>query len=354
MLRSELKKVTEAMYSVKSFRDTINLLLLGYHGVSKTQFVDELGLVLGLPVVTVIGSQIEPTDLTGLPSLVDGRAVYARPSTLLDEPQILFLDEINSAPPDVRFSMFSLLCSHKVGQHKLCPGSIVIAAGNPENSVYDVAEISNEAFWDRLCIIEFSPDYEGFVSYLKAGEAPMWALTNLSPSTFRYSELPPIQIPVQKPSFRSYEISVRLMEHLLSAGISSSAVEELVSGYCGREVAINLMTAYETANREPVIDPYEKFESQVKNLWNLTEEERKELDQTYLSLDPEWSSKLEMSLDITEDYLRKITSTDIYPACPNLVARLVWTKLPVAVSWEEHRDFFLKLGDDGLPNVIEI
>ena len=63
----------------------------------------------------------------------DGTAVWCPPSFLpkkSDKPGILFLDEINAAPPLVQAALYQLILDRRVGEYELPEGWRIIAAGN--------------------------------------------------------------------------------------------------------------------------------------------------------------------------------------------------------------------------------
>lgn len=75
-------------------------------------------------------SQMEPTDLRGIPIERDGRTYWCRPSTF---PQpgtagIMFLDEITSAPPSIQAAAYELVLTPD--HFDIPPEWMIIAAGN--------------------------------------------------------------------------------------------------------------------------------------------------------------------------------------------------------------------------------
>lgn len=103
----------------------------GQPGIGKTDLVREFGRQVGLEVVSLLGSQLAPEDLIGVPMVKDNKTRFFPPDIIArDQPYILFLDEFNGAPLEVRRSMYSLVLERRVGTYTMPEGSIVIAAGN--------------------------------------------------------------------------------------------------------------------------------------------------------------------------------------------------------------------------------
>jgi hypothetical protein len=107
------------------------VFLWGQPGIGKSSLVRAFAASLGLDCVTLIGTQLAPEDLIGVPELRAGRSRFAPPETIArDEPYCLFLDELNSASPEVQKAFYSLILDRRIGSYELPPGSIVIGAGN--------------------------------------------------------------------------------------------------------------------------------------------------------------------------------------------------------------------------------
>jgi len=111
------------------------VMLWGPPGVGKSQMVAQVAEKNNIPVIDIRLSQMEPSDLRGIP-FKDGNSVeWAVPSMLPDAerhgPQgILFLDEITSAPPSVSAAAYQLILDRKLGNYEVPPGWAIFAAGN--------------------------------------------------------------------------------------------------------------------------------------------------------------------------------------------------------------------------------
>lgn len=78
-------------------------------------------------------SQLEPSDLRGLPHVEDDRTRWIPPSWLPQNPKskgILFFDELNLAPPSIQAACYQLILDRRLGDYKLPDGWIIISAGN--------------------------------------------------------------------------------------------------------------------------------------------------------------------------------------------------------------------------------
>jgi len=89
----------------------------------------------GVPVIDIRLSQMEPSDLRGIPFRVEDRVEWAPPAVLPDRRRhgprgILFLDEITSAPPAVSAAAYQLILDRRLGEYKVPEGWAIFAAGN--------------------------------------------------------------------------------------------------------------------------------------------------------------------------------------------------------------------------------
>ncbi|GAA1077364.1 ATP-binding protein [Nocardiopsis composta] len=107
------------------------VFLWGAPGIGKSSLVRQFAESLGLECVSLLGTQLAPEDLIGVPQIRDGRSVFCPPEAIArDEPYCLFLDELNAASPDVQKAFYSLILDRRIGGYELPAGSIVIGAGN--------------------------------------------------------------------------------------------------------------------------------------------------------------------------------------------------------------------------------
>ena len=89
-------------------------------------------------------SQYDPSDIKGLPFLKGNKTVWALPSLLPTCGHgIIFLDELNLAPPSVQSSAYSLILDRRVGEYVVPDGFSIICAGNESSESISVFELSN-------------------------------------------------------------------------------------------------------------------------------------------------------------------------------------------------------------------
>lgn len=107
------------------------VFIWGPPGIGKSALVQAFAESVGLPCVSLLGSQLAPEDIIGVPQIVDGRSRFCPPTIIArDEPYCLFLDELNACSHEVQKAFYSLILDRRVGEFRLPEGTIVIGAGN--------------------------------------------------------------------------------------------------------------------------------------------------------------------------------------------------------------------------------
>jgi len=111
------------------------VMLWGPPGVGKSQMVAQVAEKNNVPMIDIRLSQMEPSDLRGIPFRIDDSVEWAVPSMLPDTKRhgpsgILFLDEITSAPPSVSAAAYQLILDRRLGNYEVPDGWAIFAAGN--------------------------------------------------------------------------------------------------------------------------------------------------------------------------------------------------------------------------------
>lgn len=111
------------------------VMLWGAPGVGKSQLVAQVGQRHQVPVIDIRLSQMEPSDLRGIPFREGHFVEWAIPAMLPNEQRhgtqgILFLDEITSAVPSVSAAAYQLILDRRLGEYSVPEGWAIFAAGN--------------------------------------------------------------------------------------------------------------------------------------------------------------------------------------------------------------------------------
>lgn len=157
----QAKELVQCMAREQSF------LLLSPPGIGKSEMVYEAAREAGLPCRSLLGTQIAPEDVSGIPRIVGERSVFCPPRILLPEnpePFCLFLDELPACAPDVQKAFYSLLLERRLGEHALPSGTWVVAAGNRLQDRALVRAMSS-ALINRVVILQVRCDVDEWLAW---------------------------------------------------------------------------------------------------------------------------------------------------------------------------------------------
>jgi hypothetical protein len=152
--------LNQAKSLLRTLASRESILLLSPPGVGKSDIVQEAAMEEGLEVRSLLGTQIAPEDVSGIPKIVNERSVFCPPRVLLPEspqPFCLFLDEFPAAAQDVQKALYALLLERRLGEHRLPQGTWVVAAGNRQQDRSLVRSLSS-ALLNRTFVMQVRVD----------------------------------------------------------------------------------------------------------------------------------------------------------------------------------------------------
>lgn len=107
------------------------VFIWGAPGIGKSALVEKFAADVGLPCVSLLGSQLAPEDIIGIPQIKGETSEFLPPKMIArKEPYVLFLDELNACTQEVQKAFYSLIYEKRIGEYHLPEGSIIIGAGN--------------------------------------------------------------------------------------------------------------------------------------------------------------------------------------------------------------------------------
>ena len=146
---------------------THNIMLVGRHGIGKSEILTDYYQQRGMRVVPLfLGQMADPGDLIGLPVLNAEASASPAPSRsftfvppywwpLDDEPIVLFLDELNRARPEILQTVMDLALNRRLAGRRLPQGSRIISAVN-EGEEYQLTML-DPALVSRFNVYQFCP-----------------------------------------------------------------------------------------------------------------------------------------------------------------------------------------------------
>jgi len=181
-------------------------------GIGKSSIVESFADSLGLPCVSLLGSQLAPEDIIGVPQITGGKSVFCPPRMIArDEPYCLFLDELNACSQEVQKAFYSLIHDRRIGEYFLPQGSIIIGAGNRAQDNAIVKPMSS-ALINRMFHVELTASHREWLE---------WAGQNgIHPHIIEYIGLRPDHLWKQPPKTEE-PFSTPRSWHILSDALNS-------------------------------------------------------------------------------------------------------------------------------------
>ena len=165
-----------------------NLMLVGTHGIGKSEILTDYFSGKGMKVVPLfLGQMSDPGDLIGIPNRNDttGKTEFMPPYwfPLDGKPVVLFLDELNRARPEVLQTIMDLALNRTLAGRRLPDGSRIISAVNAGDQ-YQLTDL-DPALVSRFNVVTFRPTAQEWLLWAeKVGvdarvrdfirENPMW------------------------------------------------------------------------------------------------------------------------------------------------------------------------------------
>ena len=132
------------------------VFIWGAPGIGKSSLVEQFAQAVGMECVSLLGSQLAPEDIIGVPQIIDGCSRFFPPKMIVrDAPYILFLDELNGCSQEIQKAFYSLINDRRAGEYNLPKGSIVIGAGNRAQDAAIVKPVSS-ALINRMVHVELT------------------------------------------------------------------------------------------------------------------------------------------------------------------------------------------------------
>ena len=250
---------------LKAFKVKRPLFLWGPPGIGKSDLVQQIGADTDREVIDVRLALWEPTDIKGIPYFDSnaGTMTWAPPAELPTDPDskaILFLDELNSAPPAVQAAAYQLILNRKVGTYVLPKGVDIVAAGNRDGDkgvtyrmpaplanrfVHLEMKVDFDDWQDWATLHGINPEVVGYIGYAKQD------LYDYDPKSPSKSFATP----------RSWSFVSDLVS---DTEIDTESLTNLVSGAIGDGLAVKFMAHRKIASKLP--KPDDILDGKVKDL----------------------------------------------------------------------------------------
>ena len=228
------------------------VFMWGPPGIGKSDIVKQIGDELGRDVIDVRLSLWEPTDIKGIPYYNSqlNTMTWAPPAELpTDEHSnaVLFLDELNSAPPATQAAAYQLILNRRVGTYKLPKGVSIVAAGNRESDK-GVTYRMPAPLANRFVHIELRTDFEDYFNWATANKIHEQVVGYLSYAKQDLNDFDP-KSPCR--AFATPRSWTFVSELLQDDDLDEGTITDLVSGAIGEGLAIKFIAHRKVAKQMP-------------------------------------------------------------------------------------------------------
>ncbi len=196
------------------------VMLWGPPGVGKSQIVVQVAESHQVPVIDIRLSQMEPSDLRGIPFRDGEQVEWAVPSMLPNSKShgpkgILFLDEITSAPPSVSAAAYQLILDRRLGNYRVPEGWAIVAAGNRQGD-RGVTYAMPAPLANRFSHFEVEVNLDDWVAwaYQEGIDERVIAFLRFRPELL--FDFDPAHNPMAFPSPRSWEFTHRALQKFIN------------------------------------------------------------------------------------------------------------------------------------------
>lgn len=254
---------------LKAFDAKRPVFLWGPPGIGKSEVVAEITQELGGIVYDLRMAQMEPTDIRGIPFFNKdlGKMDWAPPVDLPDEETasqypivVLFLDEMNSAPPAVQAAGYQLILNRRVGKYKLPDNVVIVAAGN-RDSDKGVTYRMPMPLANRFIHLEMRPDFASWQTWAVNKGVHSDVVGYLS---FAKQDMYDFNAKSSSRAFATPRSWVFVSDLLKDDNVDADTLFNLVSGAVGEGLAVKFAAHRKVAGKLP--EPSDILSGKVKDL----------------------------------------------------------------------------------------
>lgn len=241
---------------LKAFKVKRPVFLWGPPGIGKSEVVSEITEEMGGLMIDLRMAQMEPTDIRGIPYFNKelNKMDWAEPVDLPDEELasqypiiVLFLDEMNSAPPAVQAAGYQLVLNRRVGKYKLPNNVVIVAAGN-RDSDKGVTYRMPMPLANRFIHLEMRPDFNAWQNWAVNKSIHKDVVGYLS---FAKQDMYDFNAKSSSRAFATPRSWVFVSQLLDDDDTDTDTLHNLIAGAIGEGLAIKFMAHRKVAARMP-------------------------------------------------------------------------------------------------------
>ena len=263
------------------------LFLWGGPGIAKSSLVKQIAKAMNFVVIDIRLTQMEPTDLRGIPVPTDGangevvvqwaipemlprRAEGETTAKIVDkvtghvyDGAILLLDELPNAAPSVQAGSYQLVLDGQLGEYIVPDNVVVLAAGNRETDKGSTFKMPTPLM-NRFTHIEVRPDFEDWQNYALQVEFDKDVIGYLTAFKHELYDFDPQSASKGFATPRSWEAVSDIKRG--NPNLPEMVMLGLLSGTVGDGIAVKFMEYTKNAAQLPASDDI--LDGKIKKLSN--------------------------------------------------------------------------------------
>jgi hypothetical protein len=249
------------------------VFIWGPPGIGKSDTVAQVASTLGGALVDIRLNLLDPIDLRGMPfpnkekGQVDWMPLGELPSAEFCAQYpvvVLFLDEMNSAPPSVQAAAYQLTLNRRIGQYKLPDNVVIVAAGNRENDK-GVTYTMPSPLANRFIHVEMGVDVDSWVNWAAKNKIHADVIGYVSFAKQHLFTFDPKQKQLAFATPRTWAFTSDVLNSNESGSfMSEREMVDLIAGAIGPGVAVEFAKHREIASKLP--RPSDVLAGKVKTL----------------------------------------------------------------------------------------
>ena len=240
----------------KCFAKKRPMFLWGPPGIGKSDVVRQITEDMGGYMIDLRLGQMDPTDIRGIPFYNKdiGKMDWAPPIDLPDQELadqypivVLFMDEMNSAPPAVQAAAYQLVLNRRVGKYR-CPDNVVMVAAGNRESDKGVTYRMPTPLANRFVHCEMRADFATWLEWAAVNKIHKDVIGYLS---FAKQDLYDFDAKSSSRSFatpRSWSFVSELLE---DEDMDDATATDLIAGTVGEGLAVKFMAHRKIAGKLP-------------------------------------------------------------------------------------------------------
>jgi hypothetical protein len=254
---------------LKAFQVKRPIFLWGPPGIGKSEVVADITEEMGGLMIDLRMAQMEPTDIRGIPFFNKdlNKMDWAEPIDLPDAELasqypiiVLFLDEMNSAPPAVQAAGYQLILNRRVGKYRLPDNVVIVAAGN-RDSDKGVTYRMPMPLANRFIHLEMRADFNAWQNWAVNKGIHKDVVGYLS---FAKNDMYDFNAKSSSRAFATPRSWVFVSQLLDDNDTDTNTLENLVAGSVGEGLAVKFMAHRKVAGRMP--NPTDILDGKVTTL----------------------------------------------------------------------------------------